>query len=541
MNNWILILLCLLAFGDLNAQTPKRKTYPNDWHLRSFERDSMYGAAVYDAYEYLRGRSPKRQVTVAIIDGGLDTRHEDLRDNLWTNPGEIPGNGIDDDRNGYVDDVHGWNFLGKADGTTIREISTEADRYFMALHERFRKADTTRLSPEEAALYHYYRHVLPQYSALAADYWTYANMAAYAAQAETFDRLLREIYPDADTLRQIHFLALESRFPADSPEGQAFAFFKDRWRYSGSYTWPQMFRLRETLLKTYKRRFDSDLRQFRADGRDSLGDNLLDVNDRAYGNPVMRAHEHGSHVAGIVGANRHNQLGMQGVADVRLMNLIVCTGHGDEYDKDLANAIRYAVDNGAQIINISLGRPVSMHPEWVAQALRHAEQKGVLVIHAAGNEGRHTNGAPNYPTRFLPEGKPLTNFINVGNSFADGLPVASSNFGGTEVDLFAPGGLIYSTITDDQYKAFSGTSMAAPVVAGVAALIWNYFPDLTADEVRQAILDGVTSRQGVVVHQPRGITALGKEPVLFDDLCATAGILNALGAVRAAERVAASR
>lgn len=534
--------LCVLVFFmfgilALSAQSGKGgwRKYPDDWHLRSYEKDTMYGAAVYEAYEYLKGRQPKQRVVVAVIDGGLDTSHEDLRGCLWTNEDEIPGNGIDDDRNGYADDVHGWNFLGKADGSTVANISTEADRCFVSLRGRFEGADTSRMSAEELRLYHYYRRELPRFSNYASEYWVYAGMKSHAECAEAFDRRLKEKFPGVE-LTQEHFLTLREEYASESAEGKAFAFFADRWKYSKGFTWAQMFNLRNTLLKTYERRYLEAKRSFESDGRDSLGDDLNDVTDRRYGNGVMRPHEHGSHVAGIIGADRHNGAGIQGVADVRLMNLIVCTGTGDEYDKDLANAIRYAVENGAQIINISLGRPVSTHREWVEEALLLAQEKGVLVVHAAGNEGRWTDGAYNYPTRHLSSGGELSNFINVGNSFADGLPVNSSNFGKDEVDLFAPGGVMYSTVTDNQYKAFSGTSMAAPVVAGVAALIWNYFPDLSAEEVKEVILEGVTSRKGVAVVRPRGIDALGKETVRFEDLCATGGILNALESVKLAEK-----
>ena len=531
--------MLLLVFCTSVAYGQGRKNgvfkAPKDWHLRSFEKDSLYGAGVYDAYEYLKGREPKRKVVVAVIDGGLDTGHEDLKGCLWTNADEIPGNGLDDDGNGYTDDIHGWNFLGKPDGTTVANISAEADRCFISLSEKFGHADTTRLSKKDARLYRYYRDELPQYSAMAVDYRTYADMESHAACAEEFDSLLKAAYPGVELTKE-HFLSLKGKFDPLSAEGKAFAFFEDRWKFQPNSGWEQMFKLRHTLLKVYKKRYEADLRLYESDGRDSLGDDMEDVNDRFYGNGVMRAHEHGSHVAGIVGADRHNGIGIQGVADVELMNLIVCTGTGDEYDKDLANAIRYAVENGANIINISLGRSVSTHREWTEKALRLAEKKGVLVVHAAGNEGRCTNGSYNYPTRHLASGKALRNFINVGNSYADGLPVNSSNFGRDEVDLFAPG-LVYSTVTDNRYEEFGGTSMAAPVVAGVAALIWNYFPELSAEELRQVILDGVTSRKGVEVVRPAGIGALGKERVCFEDLCGTGGILNALESVKLAEKL----
>ncbi len=538
MKNWYVMLFCCMCLcGMVQGQETvwTKKNLPHDWHLRSVEKDGMHGAAVYDAYDYLKGREPKRRVVVAVIDGGADIAHEDLRGSLWVNEGEIPGNGIDDDGNGYVDDVHGWNFLGTPDGGTVKTISAEADRYYMYLKKRFEGVDTNRLSKKDRALYCYYVNELPKISELADAYNTYINVKTYSERMDGFDRQLKEMYSGVE-LGKEHFVALGEKLE-NAADKEAFEYYLDRWKYSPKYNWEQMLNLRHTLLTTFEGRYNSKLRAYEADGRKSVGDDLNNIKDRFYGNATMTPHEHGSHVAGIIGATRNNGVGIDGVADVRLMSLRVCTDGGDEYDKDVATAIRYAVENGANIINISLGRSVSMHREWLDAALRFAEKKGVLVVHAAGNNGRCTNDAYDYPTRYLSNGKTVANLINVGNSYADGMPVNSSNFGKDEVDLFAQGGAVYSTIVGNQYKEFTGTSMAAPVVAGVAALIWNYFPELSVKELKQVLLDGVTSRRGVEVTRPAGIKALGKDKVYFEDLCASGGILNALGSVKLAEKL----
>ncbi|WP_065219944.1 MULTISPECIES: S8 family serine peptidase [Butyricimonas] len=538
MKNWYVMLICCTCLCGMVQGQEKvwtKKNLPRDWHLRSFEKDRVYGAAVYDAYEYLKGREPKRRVVVAVIDGGMDITHEDLRESLWVNEGEIPGNGIDDDGNGYVDDVHGWNFLGTPDGGSVKTISAEADRYYMYLRERFDGVDTSRLSKREKSLYHYYVNELPKVSELADAYNIYMNVKTYSELMDGFDRRLKEMFPGVE-LEKEHFVALGEKLESGL-EKRAFEYYLDRWKYTSRNNWEQMLNLRHTLLKTFEGRYSAKLRAYEADGRKNVGDDLNDVKDRFYGNATMTPHDHGSHVAGIIGATRDNGVGVDGVADVRLMSLRVCADGGDEYDKDVASAIRYAVENGANIINISLGRSVSMHREWLDAALRFAEKRGVLVVHAAGNNGRCTDHAYDYPTRYSSKGKAVKNLINVGNSYADGMPVMSSNFGKDEVDLFAQGGIIYSTITGNGYKDFTGTSMAAPVVAGVAALIWNYFPGLTVKELKGVLLDGVTSRRGVEVSRPAGIRVLGKEKVYFEDLCASGGILNALESVKLAEKL----
>lgn len=445
--------------GGMKFSRGKVKSIPLDWHLKAFDADSLYGASIYKAYDYLKDRTPKAKTIVAVIDGGADITHEDIKDCLWINREEIPGNGVDDDKNGYIDDVHGWNFLGWTNGEQIKGSVVEVIREYVRLREKFDGVDTTRLSRKDYAEYRYYRN---------------------------------EILPESESIRE------------------------------------QNQKLYEITLKQA-----AALAKQRA----SLGDDPENIKDRKYGNNNLmdKSALHGMHVAGIVGATRNNQVGMDGVADVELMMLRVNAMGGDEQDKEVALAIRYAVDNGAKVINMSFGKRLSPHKEWVYQAMRHAEKKGVLLVHAAGNEADMVDVINVYPVKKIPGHKALKNMITVGNVSADGHPARSSNYGKVTVDLFAPGENIYSMVLDNKYKKFGGTSMASPVVAGVIALIWNYFPELSAEEVKEILLESVTSRKGVQVNKPSRDRK--RDLVDFADLCVTGGIVNAFEAVRLAESV----
>lgn len=444
--------------------------HPIGWHLQDPETDGIYGVAANRAYEYLQGREPKERVIVAIIDGGGDVNHEDIRESLWTNPGEIAGNGIDDDHNGYADDIHGWNFMGMPNREQVTTSSMEVDREYVRLTNYFREADTTHLSRKEREEYAYYKNV---------------------------------IIPQSDIHRSV------------------------RRRNVYEMKWKQV----ETSMEK----------------RAAIGDDMEKENDRHYGNNNLfdkGSSAHGQHVAGIVGATRGNGIGMDGVADVQLMMIRVNARGGDEQDKDVASAIRYAVDNGAKVINMSFGKPFSPHSDWVYRAMRYAEKHDVVVVHAAGNNSECIDTIAVYPEDHLPGKKPFRNVITVGSNQPNGEPSIFSNYGHSAVDVFAPGSYIYSTVPGGKapktrYQRQSGTSMAAPVVAGVAALIRNYFPELSAKEVKEIILETVTPRQGVMVTPPVSRRQLvwreKMAKVDFATLCCTGGIVNAYEAVKLAD------
>jgi subtilisin family serine protease len=278
--------------------------------------------------------------------------------------------------------------------------------------------------------------------------------------------------------------------------------------------------------------------------RSIVGDDYQNVKEKGYGNNDVTGTfaEHGTHVAGIIAANRTNNLGIKGIADnVRIM-VIRAVPNGDERDKDVANAIYYAVENGARVINMSFGKDYSPHKEAVDAAVKYAEDKGVLLVHGAGNDGKNIDDADNYPTREISTKKVANNWLEVGaSSWGDAARFVGdfSNYGKKSVDVFAPGVDVYSTIPRHGYKSNSGTSMAAPVTAGVGALLLSYFPELTAEQVRDIILKSTVKYKGLMVNKP----GQGKKPAMvsFEELSVSGGIVNAYEAVRMAESLAGSK
>jgi cell wall-associated protease len=272
-------------------------------------------------------------------------------------------------------------------------------------------------------------------------------------------------------------------------------------------------------------------------------DNYADFNDKYYGNNDVfvsnKSALHGTHVSGIIAAARGNGKGMDGVGDnVRIMSLRAVPD-GDEHDKDIALAIRYAADNGAQVINMSFGKGFSPEKLWVDEAVKYAESKGVLLVHAAGNDAKDLDKSFNYPTPQLINGTRPNNWITVGASGdpkAGGLSASFSNYGKNEVDVFAPGVKIYATVPGgNTYQNLQGTSMASPVVAGLAALILEYFPTLSAKQVKM-VIEKSAKNSGTKVNKPGS-----DEMIESTELSRTGGIINAYEAVKLAATIKGER
>lgn len=493
----VLFVTSVFALSSFSvfSQASVKEDQLKGWHLKGKSSDGFYGISLNEALDFVKNRK-STTIIVAVIDSGIDTLHEDLKPILWRNPKEIPGNGIDDDKNGYVDDVYGWNFLGGKDGQNVKEDSYEAARMYHALKAKYSgEVDESKLSAVEKEEYRIFKKAQGD-----------IEHGSTEAQAQVV--FLRGLYSKstvADSLLKLKFKPeytgndLTTFKPSNSKEADAkstmFALFKG---------FELMDATNDFIIKEFTSYYQGQEKKASASTtapKDYRGeivkDNYYDFNDRYYGNPDVMANTpfHGTHVSGIIAAARNNGIGMDGVADnVRIMS-IRAVPDGDEHDKDIALAIRYAVDNGARIINMSFGKSFSPQKKWVDEAVRYAQSKGVLLVHAAGNDAKNVDSTENYPNpNFADTKTKASNFITVGASGdpkTGGIAADFSNYGKNEVDVFAPGVKIYSTIPGGNTYGFAqGTSMASPVVAGVAAFILSYYPNLTPEQLKYCIEKG---------------------------------------------------
>lgn len=472
------------------------------------------------AYSTLK-KKPSTTVVVAVIDSGIDIEHKDLQGKIWTNDDEIPNNGIDDDKNGYIDDVHGWNFLGNPNGQNQDYARLEKTRICAELHAKFKDKSESTIAEADKADYTKYQKLLKEIEAERQE--NLGALEQYTQLSEMFPmlkaKLLEKLGPNF-TEKDV------DAWKAESPQDLQ---LKQIGKYIANG------QLTEDALKEALEHFSSSANyQLNMDynDREFIGDNPDDFNDIHYGNNDVEGPEatHGTHVGGIIGATRHNELGGDGVADnVRLMSLRAVP-NGDEQDKDVALAIRYAVDNGASVINMSFGKAYSKHQKEVYDALAYADSKGVLLVHAAGNDGVNLDENPNFPTNeYSFQSKPLDMYICIGASTRDKKHLAAdfSNYSARQVNIFAPGFEIYNTVPQSDYKILQGTSMAAPMVSGVAALLKSYFPSLTMKEIKDIMLASAKQYKGTMIPAP----GTGS-PVDFGTLSSTGGVIDISAAVK---------
>jgi subtilisin family serine protease len=516
---------------------------PQDWFLRDPEGDSVLGVSAEKAYNTLLKGKPSRTVLVAVIDSGVDVEHEDLKDVIWTNEDEIPGNGIDDDKNGYIDDIHGWNFIGGKNGN-VDEDTYEVTREYKRLKPKYENFDSTKITKQNKAEYAYWQKVKAKY---VRDF--NSNREQYEQYSKQYD-----LYKNAYTVLNFCDSLLAARLgkPVTKSSLASLNTTNDTLLYAKQNLSKMMESVEEDVearafldeLENIIRQINEGVEHFKTaveygynldfDSRTIVGDNPSNLEEKGYGNNDVEGPDarHGTHVAGIIAANRQNDIGMKGIADnVRIMS-VRAVPNGDERDKDVANAIIYAADNGAQIINMSFGKSFSPHKEVVDKAVKYAESKGVLLIHAAGNDGDDLDTKDNYPNRNFQKGGVAKTWLEIGAS-AWGknkhFVGSFSNYGKKSVDLFAPGVQIYSTTPNDTYESLQGTSMACPATAGVAALLMSYFPDLTAAQVRDILRKSTRKFDGLKVVKPGS-----SEEVEFSALSETGGLVNAYEAVQLA-------
>ena len=467
------LILCLLLASTLMMA---QDSAPKDWFHLDPATDNVPGTSANKTYETLLKGKKSTTVVVAVIDSGVDYNHEDLKDVMWVNEDEIPNNGIDDDKNGYIDDVNGWNFIGGKDGKNIHHESLEISRLVAKYNKKFENVDVASLSKKEKKKYDEYIKMKEEITKEREKIQQQAM--GYMVYNEAIATLKKETGKDNFTLDDLKKIKSD-----DESINQAVEMV------SGPLSKGHSVADLEEDLKGATDYFNSRLEYYynpEFDPRGIVGDDYSNSDERIYGNNDVQGPDanHGTHVAGIIGASRGNGIGMDGIADnVRIMS-VRCVPDGDERDKDVANAIRYAVDNGAQVINMSFGKSYVWDKDVVDRAVKYAQKHDVLLVHAAGNDGSNNDTGNNFPNDtydkkgwFKP--KKAKVWIEVGASAWQGidqLAATFSNYGKESVDVFAPGVDIYSTIPGNKYKFLNGTSMAAPVVSGLAALIMSYYP-----------------------------------------------------------------
>jgi len=502
-------------------------------HTNPFD-SKMPGMSTEKAYQELLKDRPAQTVIVAVVDAGIDINHPDLKDIIWTNEDEIPGNGIDDDNNGYVDDVHGWNFLGAKDGKMAGPEQLELTRLVAKYRPIWKDKTEAEIVPEKRETFKLYKRAekvlakklehLEQLKSRFNRLWTMAENAEKTLKdALQTDKLTKEavkkLKTDDPMVKQAQQMYL-SGLSTEALKG-----FKDYVEGQDKYN----------LNVNFNGRIQ--------------GDDPDNINDRNYGNPNVippNADElHGTHVAGIIAQVRHNGIGGDGVADHVLIMPVRTVPDGDEYDKDVALAFRYAVDNGAKVINTSFGKYFSPHADWVWDAIKYAADHDVLIVNAAGNDGKDMDKYGekiSYPNDGDQKGVEISdNFLNVGAigpNYGPGMVASFSNYGKETVDVFSPGQKIYATVPFGEYKFLQGTSMASPDVAGVAAVIRSRFPELTASEVKHIIMDSGLSPQIGVIRPEEDDYEGDPHIVPFPNLSKSGKMVNLYNAILLAEELA---
>jgi subtilisin family serine protease len=467
------------------------ETQLKGWGGADLIADTIPGMSVDKAYNEIIKNQKGNRVIVAVIDSGVDIEHEDLQGSIWRNPNEIPNNGKDDDNNGYVDDIHGWNFLGDA----VKE-NMEYTRIYKRLRSKYENKPASSISTADRAEYIYYQEAKAEYEKEYSE--TTQNINQYQqikqqlvnAHAAVSSQLGTEDYTKEEL----------SALQTDNQQLMQYKAMLQQIQDNVNENIPEALAELDEAIEYYQDRMESHF-NLDLDGRAIVGDDPYDINDTDYGNPNVMGPssdkedlKHGTHVAGIIAANRDNNIGIKGVANNVAIMALRAVPDGDEYDKDIALAIRYAVDNGASIINTSFGKYFSPNPEWVEDAIRYAAENDVLIVNAAGNESTDLEVKRVFPNDQNPDNPEeyVDNFLTVGAlnyEYGSGLVAGFSNYGIKNVDVFAPGTKIWSTTPNNEYEYLQGTSMAAPAVSGVAAIIRSFYPKLSAAQVKQVIMN----------------------------------------------------
>ncbi|WP_131537919.1 S8 family peptidase [Pedobacter nototheniae] len=525
-NNFLKSLFTVAAIGAVPFLGMAQQR-PN-WQNLDLKTDTIFGISTDKAYKELLKGKKSTKVIVAVNDGGVDAQHEDLKRIMWVNTKEIPGNGIDDDKNGYIDDVNGWNFIGGPKGSVNFE-TLELTRLVRRDQARFANITDANVAEKDKKDFEVFKARRADLEKQLGE--AKANLAGLSGFKNALDNLVKKM-------------------GKENPTAEDFANYKPTTEIEGRLQSALAAPLKDMSFKDFyedqiKEGFDYYNRQVSYnlnldyDPRSIVGDDPNNNKEKFYGNNDVAGPDamHGSHVAGIIAADRTNNLGILGVADNVAIMGVRCTPNGDERDKDVANAIRYAVDNGAKVINMSFGKAYSWDKAIVNEAMKYAVSKDVLIVQAAGNENKDIDTENNFPNHKDLDAKTIASWITVGASGLkddETLKASFSNFGKTQVDVFAPGVQIYSTVPGSKYKYLDGTSMASPVVAGLAGLIRSYYPKLTAAQVKEIIVKSVVKVNHNVEYKKGEGDDAPKVSVPFSDLCISGGIVNAYNALKLA-------
>jgi len=501
------------------------------WWQKDLEKDTIPGISLDRAYAELLQNKVGEEVIVAVLDTKIDINHEDLKDQIWVNIDEIPNNGIDDDNNGYIDDINGWDFLGTTTGEDVVLQLAECTRIVKKYQGRYATINANEVADAEKADYALYqkaRQMLDE------------EIALSSTRIQSMDALEVDFLRAKDTV--IHFLS-RTKFSSQEVDSLAkqhpdlqrdLSLLSELLSYGFDETGFEANRL-------YVSKYLETIYNVDYDDRVLLKDKQHDLTDVPYGDATVINNslefQHSTPVSGLIGATRDNDLGINGVTNNVKIMPVVMVAEGDEYDKEVALAIRYAVDNGADIINMSWGKYLSLHVEWVRDAFRYAQKHDVLLVSGSGNDSKNSDEELNYPNDAIDGVEFVDNFIMAGghsHKIDSTLVSRFSNYGKTTVDLFAPASKIYSLGVNDTYHLSGGTSYASPLTAGVAALVKSYYPNVTASELKQILMQSGTPIDMEVLIPFQGNT---ETKVLFSDLSKSGRILNAYNALQMAEKM----
>ncbi|MCL9807362.1 S8 family peptidase [Flavobacterium amniphilum] len=546
-----LILILIFSCKPTNVKlTDNTETDLKIWYHKDYKRDNIPGISLEKFLSKSKTLKSNNQIIVAVLDTQIDTNHEDLKSAIWVNTSEIPNNKIDDDKNGYIDDVNGWNFIGTKSGDYTVWGNFEYTRFVREYTPIFKDKRREEITQNDVRNYDEYLRALKYQDKWYVYYKNFLRSLKYRSSLYyTAKDTLKHYFPKEDyTIKQ-----LDSMYTLHKINDKT---FKER-RDTDDRDFGALISIMKITIETEnnsiekledkKTQIDSITHKnvnIEYNERIFIGDNEK-VLEKGYGNGKInsklsgtrRLFGHSTKVSSIIAANRNNNIGIKGFSDnIKIMPLSISPS-GDENDKDVSMAIRYAVDNGAKVINMSFMKEFSLHPEWVIEAMQYAEEHNVLLVHSSGNDSFSVDTNPAYPSDYYYDNKEevCNNFINVGSISAklDSTFVSSfSNYGKKNVDLFAPGDKIYSAVPENKYTFDSGTSLAGPMVSGAAALIWLYYPDLTVQEIKQIILDSGTAYDiEVLIPSEKG------KKTHFRELSKTGKVLNVYNAMELAKKI----